>query len=59
MQDAGAHRLQDDSHEALDRDTGVQEEVRNVARAVLAAVAELRAGRLNRPDRELRAPRPK
>ena len=47
------------SHEALDRDAGVQEEVRNVARAVVAAVGELRAGKLSRPDRELRAPRAK
>ena len=47
------------SHEALDRDTGAQEEVRNAARAVAAAVRELRAGRLSDPDRELREPRPK
>ena len=47
------------SHQALDRDEGVQEEVRNVARAVLAAVAELRAGRLSRPDAGLRPPRAK
>jgi multimeric flavodoxin WrbA len=38
------------SHETLDRDTGVQEEVRNVARAVVHAVGELRAGRLQRDD---------
>ncbi len=48
-----------DSHEALDRDLGFQEEVRNVARAVMKAVEELRAGRLSQPDRALRAPRPK
>jgi multimeric flavodoxin WrbA len=48
-----------DSHEALDRDTGVQEEACNVARAVAAAVGELRAGRLSVPDRGLKAPRPK
>jgi multimeric flavodoxin WrbA len=47
------------SHEALDRDAGVQEEVRNAARAVAAAVRDLRAGRLSDPDRELREPRPK
>ena len=47
------------SHEALDRDAGVQEEVRNAARAVAAAVKELRAGRLSDPDRDLRSPRPK
>ncbi len=48
-----------ESHEAYDRDTDFQEEVRNVARAVGKAVTELRAGRLSRPDRELTRPRPK
>jgi multimeric flavodoxin WrbA len=48
-----------DSHEALDRDEAVQDEVRNVARAVAHAVGELRAGRLSAPDRGLQAPRPK
>jgi hypothetical protein len=48
-----------ESHEALDRDIGFQEEVRNVARAVAKAVEELRAGRLSQPDRNLIAPRPK
>jgi multimeric flavodoxin WrbA len=47
------------SHQSLDRDEGVQEEVRNVARAVLAAAAELRAGRLSRPDAGLKQPRAK
>ncbi|HMA06945.1 MAG TPA: flavodoxin family protein [Ramlibacter sp.] len=47
------------SHDALDADTSVQEEVRNVARAVAAAVRELRAGELKAPDRSLRDPRPK
>lgn len=47
------------SHDALDRDEAVQEEARNVARSVVRAVAELRAGRLSRPDEGLRAPRPK
>ena len=47
------------SHEALDRDTGLQEEVRNVARAVVEAVGEMRAGRLPRPGADLAAPRPK
>ena len=47
------------SHEALDRDKDVQEEVRNVARAVAAAVGELRAGKLSRPDAKLERPRPK
>ena len=47
------------SHEALDRDKDVQEEVRNVARAVAAAVGELRAGKLSMPDLKLERPRPK
>lgn len=47
------------SHDALDRDGAVQEEVRNVARAVAAAVAQLRAGELAAPDRGLKTPRPK
>jgi multimeric flavodoxin WrbA len=48
-----------DSHEALDKDEAVQEETRNVARAVANAVKELRAGRLSEPDKELKPPRPK
>ncbi len=47
------------SHEALDADTAVHEEVRNVASAVANAVRELRGGRLQAPDRALREPRPK
>jgi len=47
------------SHEELDRDQGVQEEVRNAARAVACAVKELRAGRLSDPDAGLTRPRPK
>ncbi|HKW81157.1 MAG TPA: NAD(P)H-dependent oxidoreductase [Casimicrobiaceae bacterium] len=47
------------SHDALDDDKGVQEEVRNVARALAEAVGELRAGRLSAPGADLAAPRPK
>ena len=47
------------SHEELDKDKAVQEEVRNVARAVAQAVGELRAGRLSVPDGGLQPPRPK
>jgi multimeric flavodoxin WrbA len=47
------------SHDELDRDTAVQEEVRNVARAVANAVGELRAGKLSRPDAKLERPRKK
>jgi multimeric flavodoxin WrbA len=47
------------SHQGLDEDTAVQEEVRNVARAVAHAVGELRAGRLARVDKGLKSPRQK
>jgi len=47
------------SHDELDADTALFEEVRNVARAVSNAVTEMRAGRLSRPDRGLAQPRPK
>ena len=47
------------SHDALDRDRDVQEEVRNVARAVVEAVREARSGRLSEPGANLESPRPK
>ncbi len=47
------------SHASLDRDEAVQEEVRNVARALAHAVADVRAGTLSRPGRDLHPPRPK
>jgi multimeric flavodoxin WrbA len=47
------------SHEALDHDQAVQEEVRNVARAMLQAVYQIRTNQLLRPDADLRPPRPK
>jgi multimeric flavodoxin WrbA len=47
------------SHEALDTDSAVQEEVRNVARAVAEAVAQLRAGTLSQTGSALASPRPK
>jgi len=47
------------SHDSLDRDAAVQEEVRNVARAVAHAVGELRAGRLQAVQPRLSRPRPK
>ena len=46
------------SHDALDRDEAVQEETRNVARAVAAATAALRAGRA-RQTRSPTLPRPR
>jgi len=47
------------SHNALDADKHLQEEVRNVARAVAAAVKQLRAGTLKPPDAKLKPARPK
>jgi multimeric flavodoxin WrbA len=47
------------SHEALDRDRAVQDEVRNVARALVAAAQRLRRGELAPPDAALKPPRPK
>lgn len=48
-----------DSHAALDRDTGVQEEVRNITRAVARGIALRRGGRLEQADASLERPRPK
>lgn len=47
------------SHDAMDKDEALQEEVRNVARAVGDAVRMLRSGTLARPDQGVRSPRPK
>ena len=47
------------SHDALDKDAAVQEEVRNVARSVVEAVKQLRAGALSQPDKKIKWPRPK
>lgn len=47
------------SHEVLDHDQAMQEETRNVARAVAIAVSELRKGELQPPDISLKNPRPK
>ena len=47
------------SHDALDRDEPVQEEARNVARAVAKTVVELRSGRLQAVQPNLSRPRPK
>lgn len=46
------------SHEALDRDTDVQREVRNVARSLARKIALLRKGQ-REPDHGLSEPRPK
>jgi multimeric flavodoxin WrbA len=47
------------SHDALDRDTAVQEEVRNVARSLVAAVQMASDGTFARTDRATTDPRPK
>ena len=47
------------SHEALDRDLPVQDEVRNAAHALANAVAQVRAGTLRQADHDLPRPRPK
>lgn len=55
----GYYRPYATSHQELDRDAAVQEEVRNAARALAHAVGELRAGRLSDSDAGLQPPRPK
>jgi multimeric flavodoxin WrbA len=47
------------SHEALDRDSDVQEEVRNVAASLARQIVLTRAGRSSQPDGALTEPRPK
>lgn len=47
------------SHDTLDKDEAVQEEVRNVARSLVHSVELLRAGRLPQPGSSLKPPRPK
>lgn len=46
------------SHEALDRDTSIQEEVRNVARSLANSIHQIRSGR-READEDLSEPRPK
>jgi multimeric flavodoxin WrbA len=47
------------SHDALDADAALHEELRNAARALVEAVRLQRAGQLPRPDAAISAPRPK
>ena len=47
------------SHDDLDRDLDLQEEVRNAARSLAKAVRLARRGELEQPDAHLREPRPK
>jgi multimeric flavodoxin WrbA len=55
----GYYKSYADSHAALDRDHFVQDEIRNVARAVAHTLAGLRAGTLAAADAGLHSPRPK
>lgn len=55
----GYYRPYATSHEEFDADQALQQEVRNVARALVNALHELRAGLLQRPDAHLEDPRPK
>lgn len=48
-----------ESHQVLDEDHAVQQEVRNVANAVANAVIQLRSGALAQPDPNLKPARPK
>lgn len=47
------------SHDALDRDVAVQEEVRNVARSVVNTIRLIRTNRFQPPHHGLTEPRPK
>lgn len=47
------------SHDELDRDTAIQEEVRNAARTLAEALAAQRAGRFHQSGQALTDPRPK
>jgi multimeric flavodoxin WrbA len=47
------------SHEALDRDTAIQEEVRNAARTLLEGLVAVREGRMIAPGAKLKPPRQK
>lgn len=47
------------SHDALDADAAVQEEVRNVAREIIATVKLMRDGKHENPGKDIADPRPK
>lgn len=47
------------SHDALDKDMAIQEEVRNVARSVVSAAKILRTEPMNPASSHIRSPRPK
>ena len=47
------------SHDALDKDEAVQEEVRNAAKSLVETVKQIRSGKLKQPDAGLEEPREK
>jgi hypothetical protein len=47
------------SHDALDRDAALWDEVRNVALGLVETVRQIRSGRYRRPDERLVPPRKK
>jgi hypothetical protein len=47
------------SHDELDAETALHEEVRNMARALIQSVKQMRNGELLQPDRNLEEARPK
>jgi len=55
----GYYRPYATSHEDLDKDTAIFEEVRNVARSLARAVALNREGRISDPSERLSSPRKK
>ncbi len=55
----GYYRPYATSHDDLDGDHKLLEEVRNAARTLLRAVKMMRQGAMRKPDAELREPRPK
>jgi len=55
----GYYRPYSTSHRELDGDEALQEEVRDIARAVTATVRDLLDDNLSRPDSSLQNPRPK
>ena len=55
----GYYRPYATSHDDLDLDRDLQEEVRNAARTLLQAITQMRRGRMPQADANLREPRPK
>jgi multimeric flavodoxin WrbA len=55
----GYYRPYATSHDELDRDESVQQEVRNAAQSLVATVRDIRSGRYQAPDTGLQAPRKK